>query len=86
MSQLSELPNIGIVLAERLKTAGISDSVALRALGSKAAFMRIRANDQGACLSMLYALEGAVQGVRWHRLDNAVKAELKEYYTARVRE
>ncbi|QDR81088.1 TfoX/Sxy family protein [Sporomusa termitida] len=85
MSPLTELPNIGPVLAERLKNAGIFDLTGLRAVGSKAALMLIRGTGQDTCLSMLYALEGAVQGVRWHNLDKAVKAELKEYYTARER-
>ncbi|MBT3209955.1 MAG: hypothetical protein HN704_13745 [Bacteroidetes bacterium] len=29
---------------------------------------------------MLYALEGAIQGIRWHGLDKNRKEELKEIY------
>ena len=28
---------------------------------------------------MLYALEGAIQGIRWHCLDKVRKQELKEF-------
>ncbi|WP_372481128.1 TfoX/Sxy family DNA transformation protein [Clostridium tagluense] len=28
----------------------------------------------------LYALEGAVQGIRWHNLSGEIKDELKEFY------
>ncbi|MDF2571606.1 MAG: hypothetical protein K0R55_3210 [Sporomusa sp.] len=86
MSRLNNLPNIGAILAEKLQAVGVSDSVKLGELGSKAAFMRIRTYDEGACLSMLYALEGAVQGVRWHSLDQQIKDELKEYYLTMVKE
>jgi hypothetical protein len=29
---------------------------------------------------MLFALEGAIQGIRWHILDDRKKNELKEFY------
>lgn len=29
---------------------------------------------------MLCELEGAIQGIRWHALDNDRKKELKEFY------
>jgi DNA transformation protein len=36
-------------------------------------------NDQG-CLCKLYALEGAIQGVRWHDLPPQIKDKLKTLY------
>ncbi len=29
---------------------------------------------------MLYALEGAIEGIRWYSLSNDIKQELKEFY------
>jgi DNA transformation protein and related proteins len=29
---------------------------------------------------MLFALEGAIQGIRWHNLDKNRKTELTEFY------
>ncbi|MBC8922060.1 TfoX/Sxy family DNA transformation protein, partial [Escherichia coli] len=49
-------------------------------VGSKEAFLRIWENDSSVCLSELYALEGAVQGIRWHGLDEAKKIELKKFH------
>lgn len=35
--------------------------------------------NSGACINMLYTLEGAIQGIRWHR-SNKKKQELKAFY------
>ncbi len=78
--ELTSLPNIGKVLAERLMQAGIATPDDLRAIGSKNAFICIKTIDSGACLSMLYALEGAVQNIRWHDLDVNKKSQLKTFY------
>ncbi|WP_309245476.1 TfoX/Sxy family DNA transformation protein [Clostridium estertheticum] len=33
-----------------------------------------------ACINKLYALEGSIQGIRWHNLSKEVKNELNEFY------
>jgi len=43
MSDLQDLPNIGDVLAGRLKAAGIANAEALLKLGDTKAFAKIRA-------------------------------------------
>lgn len=80
MSHLTDLPNIGRVLARSLNQAGIDTPEALRQLGAKQAFLCLRAQDPTACLSMLQALEGAVRGVRWHALPQEVKDDLHAFY------
>lgn len=79
---LSVLPNIGAILAKELIRAGIESPGQLREMGAEQAFIRLRAVDPGACLNKLYAIEGAVQGIRWHGLDPARKLELKEFFTS----
>lgn len=79
LQQLSDLPNIGPVLLEKLIDVGISTPGRLAKTGSKKAFLKIRVNDPGACLDMLYALEGAIRGIRWHELPAATKRELKTF-------
>ena len=37
--------------------------------------------DPSACYMRLCALEGAIQGVRWHHLDEGTKKEMKAFYT-----
>ena len=80
---LTQLPNIGKVVAEKLFQVGITRPEELRALGSEQSFIRIQTIDETACLSMLQALEGAVQGIRWHDLPKERKEELKEFYRLR---
>ncbi len=80
MESLTGLPNIGIVLAQCLIEVGISTHLQLKEIGSKEAWLRIRARDPSACLSKLMALEGAISGVRWHNLDEVKKKELKEFF------
>ena len=75
--KLTEMPNIGKTLAKKLSTAGIDSPEKLIEIGSLTALMRIRTETDSGCLNMLYALEGAIRGVRWHSLSKDVKEELK---------
>lgn len=78
---LTDLPNIGNTLAEKLIKSGINTAQELKDVGSQQAIVRIvTIEDSGACINMLYALEGAIQGIRWHGLSDDRKAELKEFY------
>ncbi len=77
--KLTEMPNIGKVVAEKLIQVGITTPEELKAVGSEQAFIRLQTIDETACLSMLQALEGAVQGMRWHNLPRERKEELKEF-------
>ncbi|WP_433946760.1 TfoX/Sxy family protein [Paenibacillus sp. SN-8-1] len=76
MSKLSDLPNIGHVLEAKLIASGIKSPLQLMELGSREAYARIRKQDSSACLHTLYALEGAVQGVRSHLLPKSTQREL----------
>jgi len=79
--QLNNLPNIGTSLTETLMKAGIHSVEELKNTGSKKAIQLIQAHDKSQpCLNMLYAPEGAIQGIRWHSLSKEKKEELKEFY------
>ncbi len=80
MSAMTDLANIGPKLEVQLAEVGIATPAELRAAGSREAWLRIKAIDPSACLMRLCALEGAIRGVRWHSLDEDVKAELKAFY------
>lgn len=81
MKSLTELPNIGKTLAKKLELIGVKSEQDLKELGSENAIIKISTiENSGACINMLYALEGAIQGIRWHGLDNIRKRELKEFY------
>jgi DNA transformation protein len=78
--RLSKMPNIGTVLEDRLIKAGIENSEQLINIGSKDAFLRIRTIDEDACFNNLCALEGAIQGIRWHYLNDDKKEELSKFF------
>ncbi len=82
MSKLSDLPNIGKKLEEQLNEVGIETIEQLKEVGSKQAWLDIKAIDDSACINRLCALEGAIQGIRWHNLSDEVKRELKQFYNA----
>lgn len=78
--QLEDLPNIGSTLATLLHETGINSPDDLYKTGAIQAFIRIRAIEQDACFSKLCAIEGAVEGIRWHKLSKEKKAELKQFF------
>lgn len=81
MEQLTDLPNIGKTLACKLESIGITSASELKSIGSKQALIKISTlENSGVCLNMLFALEGAIQGIRWHGLNNADKQDLKLFY------
>ena len=80
MSKLSDMPNIGRELERQLKEAGIETCEQLVQLGSEEAFKKIKLIDNTACINRLYALEGAIQGVRWHHLSGNDKDKLKAFF------
>lgn len=78
---LQDLPNIGKVLAKNLNAVDIHTPEQLRDLGCKDAFLRIRTTvDPGACLHMLYGIQGAIEGIPDSRLSDATKTDLKGFY------
>jgi len=80
VTELGQLPNIGRVLASCLRRAGIESAEELQVLGSERAFERLRAAlPDDTCLSKLYALAGAVEGVRWHDLPPEQRARLAAF-------
>ena len=79
MSTLTDLPNVGKVLAQNLRAVGIDTPEQLRELGTQEAFRRIRAIDPGACIQMLYGLHGAVLGIRDRDLPAEAKLELRQF-------
>ena len=81
--ELTQLPNIGKVVAEKLIQVGITTPEELRNVGAEQAFIRLQIIDEGACLCMLQGLEGAVQGIRWHNLPKERKTELIDFYRMR---
>ena len=59
-STLTGRINIGKDTEYKLILAGIDSFEKLEAMGSEQAFLRLQIFDPGACLNLLYGLEGAI--------------------------
>lgn len=79
-SDLSNQPNIGKDTEAKLIKVGITSFTELKEAGVEQAFLRLQAIDPGACLSLLYGLAGAIEGVRWNQHPPQRKQELQEFY------
>jgi DNA transformation protein len=82
MEELSKLFNIGEVVEAQLNAVGIKNYEQLKELGSKQAWLELRKIDPSACIHRLYALEGAIQGIKKSDLPANKKTELKEFYSS----
>lgn len=79
--RISEMKNIGVINEEKLAQVGIVEPDQLRKLGTEAAFLKIRhLVDDGACLHLLYGLEGAIQDIPKRELSERRKAELRDFF------
>ena len=83
-TNLTNLPNIGPALAEKLNQIGVTTFDDLAEMGSIEAVIRIGETDMSACYNMLYALEGAIRGVRWHGIPREERAQLKAEFDSLV--
>lgn len=83
MADLTKLPNIGKILVANLKTIGISEFEDLQGKGTKRTILELlTVPNNGVCINMIYAIEGAIQGIRWHGLNAERKKELLEFYSS----
>ncbi len=80
MGELAKLPNISTIIEAKLIDAGVKTVDQLKELGSKEAFRKIKVRDPKACVNMLCAIEGAVQGIRWFNLPEEKKKDLADFY------
>lgn len=80
MGELLKLPNIGKEVERQLNEAGIFTYDELVDIGAKEAWLKIQQIDESACIHRLYALEGAIQGVKKTMLSQETKTNLKDFY------
>lgn len=79
-TELSKQVNIGKDTESKLKQVGIGTFEELESIGSEQAFIRLQTIDPGACLCLLYGLEGAIEGIKSSNLTAEKKKELQEFY------
>lgn len=80
MNELSELPNIGVIVEGQLNQVGICTPEELKRTGAKQAWLKIQKIDESACINRLLGLEGAIQGIKKNQLSDDVKEDLRAFY------
>jgi len=80
--RVSNLVNIGPKLESLLNEVGIHEAEKLREIGSIEATYLLYQKDQD-CMNKLFALEGAIRGVRWHNIQHEEKVRLKQSFDNR---
>jgi DNA transformation protein and related proteins len=79
-SDLIDQINIGKDTENKLIKVGIDSFAKLKAIGSEQAFLRLQTLDPGACLDLLYGLEGAIEGIKWNKLSKEKKEHLQQFH------
>jgi DNA transformation protein and related proteins len=79
-NDLSGIINIGKDTQAKLRQVGIDSFEKLKEAGTEGAFIRLQTIDPGACLSLLYGLDGAIRGTKWHELPLERKHYLQEFF------
>lgn len=79
-SDLRSHINIGKDTETKLIRVGIDSFEKLKSIGSEQAFIRLQTLDPGACLDLLYGLEGAILGIKWNELPKEKKQALQQFH------
>jgi len=73
---LINLKNVGKTSAQWLHAAGIHNSSDLRRIGAVEAYWAVRKRGFRVSKALLYAIDGALKGIRWSDLPVARKQKL----------
>ena len=84
--ELTNLPNIGVSLAEKLKAVGIPTSSALKEEATETIWDQLYDLYPTVGIYEIYAIDGAKKGIKMKELDRARKSELTLYVNRRKAE
>ena len=79
MAGLTSMKNIGKELERKLTAVGVDSLEALKELGAKHTFFKLKEVFPQVCLVHLYALEGAIRDTEFNSLPEDTKQDLKEF-------
>jgi hypothetical protein len=74
---VADLLNLGPVSARWLAAIGVRTRADLAAIGAVECYRILKGHGYRVSLNLVYALEGALRGVRWNALPPAVRDDLK---------
>ncbi|MBN1125021.1 MAG: TfoX/Sxy family DNA transformation protein [Sedimentisphaerales bacterium] len=79
--KLESLPNIGKVIASKLRLIGIENRQAFLARDPYEIYAQLLAKvDPNLCRCALASLVGAKQGIKWHLITKETAAEFQKRY------
>ncbi|WP_276867481.1 TfoX/Sxy family DNA transformation protein [Enterobacter oligotrophicus] len=81
-NRLKDLPNLTFQIEVLLCEAGITNEETLRELGAKTSWLKIRSKNKGLSIKVLFALEGAIEGMHEAALPADIRRELTEWFNA----
>lgn len=81
-NRLKDLPNLTFQLEVLLFEAGITNEETLRALGARECWLKMRAKNRALGIKVLFALEGAIEGLHEAALPAGTRRELTEWFNA----
>lgn len=73
------MKNIGQTMAKKLHSVGIDSAEMLCEMGAEEAFVQLKEKYPSMCAVFLYTLEGAIIDMKYHKLPNSRKQELKVF-------
>ena len=80
MHKLDSMLNIGKEMKIKLFSIGIRSSEDLIQLGSKQVFAQLKDRYPNVCLVHLYAIQGAIDNIKFDKLSDETKLDLKQFY------
>lgn len=78
--RLKDLPNLSLKLEVQLRKVGISTVEMLIEQGAKRTWLKLHACNQNLGVNILFALQGAIQGLHYEALPSGVKEELRLWH------
>lgn len=79
-NRLKDLPNLTFQIEVLLYEAGITNEETLRELGAKTSWLKIRSKNRALSIKVLFALEGAIEGMHEAALPASIRRELTEWF------
>jgi DNA transformation protein len=78
--RLKDLPNLSMKLEVQLRRVGIANAEMLRQLGAKRSWLKLHEKNKSLGVNILFALQGAIEGLHCEALPVAIKEELRGWH------
>lgn len=83
--RLKDLPNLTVRIESLLRQIGVCSIAMLKEQGARRTWLKLREYNKNLSINMLFALEGAILERHHEVLPEAVKAELRYWYSETLR-